>query len=75
MNHLTFEVTEQDFGANVLEASLPVLVELVERKLMEMDVRLRNIKSMKRLLKDITDCSDENLAECIVLTGQRHQVG
>ena len=49
--------------------------ELVERKLMEMDVRLRNIKSMKRLLKDITDCSDENLAECIVLTGQRHQVG
>jgi thioredoxin 1 len=27
MNHLTFEVTEQDFEANVLQATLPVLVE------------------------------------------------
>jgi DNA-binding transcriptional MerR regulator len=48
---------------------------LVERKLMEMDIRARHIDSMKRLLEDITDCEDENLAECIVLTGQRHQVG
>ena len=27
MNHLTFEVTEQDFGAQVLESALPVLIE------------------------------------------------
>ncbi len=27
MNHLTFETTEQDFGAQVLESSLPVLIE------------------------------------------------
>jgi thioredoxin 1 len=27
MNHLTFEATEQDFGAQVLESALPVLIE------------------------------------------------
>jgi thioredoxin 1 len=27
MNHLTFETTEQDFGAQVLQSTLPVLVE------------------------------------------------
>jgi thioredoxin 1 len=27
MNHLTFETTERDFGAQVLESSLPVLIE------------------------------------------------
>jgi len=46
--------------------------ELVERKLQEMDALLRNVESMKRLLQDITDCDDDSLAECIVLTGQRH---
>ena len=46
--------------------------ELVERKLKEMDARLRNIENMKRLLQDIMDCDDASLAECIVLTGQRH---
>jgi DNA-binding transcriptional MerR regulator len=48
--------------------------ELVDRKLMEIDERLRNIKNMKNLLEDIIDCEDESLAECIVLTGQRHQL-
>ena len=27
MTHLTFEVTEQDFGEQVLESALPVLIE------------------------------------------------
>lgn len=46
--------------------------ELVDRKLKEMQVRLRHIESMARLLEDIRNCDDETLAECIVLTGQRH---
>jgi len=49
--------------------------ELVDRKLSEMEVRLRKIKSMTRLLKDITDCQDDDLMECIVLTGKRHHPG
>jgi thioredoxin len=27
MNHLTFEATDEDFGAQVLESALPVLIE------------------------------------------------
>jgi MerR family transcriptional regulator, redox-sensitive transcriptional activator SoxR len=48
--------------------------ELVDRKLKEMDAMQRNIESMKGLLKDIMDCDDASLAECIVLTGQRHSL-
>ena len=48
--------------------------ELVDRKLQEMNERLRNIESMKRLLEDIMDCDDASLAECIVLTGQKHSL-
>jgi MerR family redox-sensitive transcriptional activator SoxR len=48
--------------------------DLVDRKLKEMDALLRNIESMKRLLQDIMDCDDARLAECIVLTGQRHSL-
>jgi DNA-binding transcriptional MerR regulator len=48
--------------------------ELADRKLKEMDAVLRNIESMKRLLLDIMDCDDTSLAECIVLTGQRHSL-
>ena len=48
--------------------------ELVERKLKEMAAMMRNIESMKRLLEDIMNCDDESLAECIVLTGQRHPI-
>ena len=47
---------------------------LVARKLKEMDVMLGNIKRMKRLLQDIMDCEDDGLAECIVQTGQKHQL-
>lgn len=48
--------------------------EMIARKLNEMDARMRNIESMKRLLTDIMDCDDASLAECIVLTGQRHSL-
>jgi MerR family transcriptional regulator, redox-sensitive transcriptional activator SoxR len=48
--------------------------QLVDRKLKEMDARMRHIESMKHLLEDIMDCDDESLAECIVLTGQRHSL-
>ncbi|HEX2905659.1 MAG TPA: MerR family transcriptional regulator [Phototrophicaceae bacterium] len=48
--------------------------ELVERKLKEMEARLRHIESMKRLLTDIMDCDDDSLAECIVLLGQQHSL-
>jgi DNA-binding transcriptional MerR regulator len=61
---------------NVLgsEASGAGWHDLVERKLKEMDARMRHIASMKRLLEDIIDCDDESLAECIVQTGQKHAV-
>ena len=45
---------------------------LVDRKLKEMDARLRYIESMKGLLEEIKDCEDDSLAECIVQTAQRH---
>lgn len=45
---------------------------LVERKLVEMDARLRDIQRMKGLLTDIMDCDDAILAECIVQTGEKH---
>ncbi len=48
--------------------------ELVNRKLKEMDALLHNIQNMKRLLEDIMDCDDASLAECIVLTAQRHPI-
>jgi DNA-binding transcriptional MerR regulator len=61
---------------NVLgsEASGAGWHDLVERKLKEMDARMRHIASMKRLLEDIIDCDDESLAECIVQTGQKHAI-
>ena len=48
--------------------------EMVDRKLREMDALLRNVESMKRLLEDIRECDDASLAECIVLTGQKHRI-
>ncbi|MCQ3930656.1 MAG: MerR family transcriptional regulator [Chloroflexi bacterium] len=48
--------------------------ELVNRKLKEMDALLHNIQNMKRLLEDIMNCDDASLAECIVLTAQRHPI-
>ena len=48
--------------------------DLLARKLREMDSRLQDIARMKDLLKDIMDCDDSTLAECIVLTGQKHHL-
>lgn len=48
--------------------------ELVDRKRKEMDALMRNIESMKRLLDEIMECDDDSLAECIVLTGERHSL-
>lgn len=48
--------------------------QLIERKLKEMEARLINIERMKRLLVDIMDCDDTDLAECIVLTGEKHAI-
>lgn len=46
---------------------------LIQHKLHEMDQMLVNIQNMKLLLEDILLCSDDNLAECIYRTGQRHR--
>lgn len=61
---------------NVLESETGAIEwrEMLERKLAEMDMRLQKIKSMRRLLEDITACDADDLAECIVVTGQRHQL-
>jgi len=48
--------------------------DLIARKLIEMDALAQNIERMKGLLEDIMDCDDSTLAECIVLTGQKHHV-
>lgn len=48
--------------------------DLIARKLTEMEAMQANIKRMKSLLVDIMDCDDRSLAECIVLTGQKHDV-
>lgn len=48
--------------------------ELLDRKVKEMEMRLRHIEGMKSLLEGIMDCDAANLAECIMLTGQQHKV-
>jgi MerR family transcriptional regulator, redox-sensitive transcriptional activator SoxR len=47
--------------------------ELVQRKLHDLNALLNNVQRMKRLLEDIMECDDTALAECIYLTGQKHQ--
>lgn len=48
--------------------------DLIQRKLQEMNTLLRNVQSMKNLLEDIMNCNDSELAECIYLTGQKHNL-
>lgn len=48
--------------------------ELIQRKLQEMNTLLSNIQSMKSLLEDMMGCADDQLADCIYITGQRHKV-
>jgi MerR family redox-sensitive transcriptional activator SoxR len=47
--------------------------DLIQHKLQEMNRMLVKIHSMKNLLEDILTCEDEELAECIYLTGQKHR--
>src|SRR5688572_13789714 len=47
---------------------------LIQRKLQELNTLLRNVQHMKALLEDIMNCDDPELAECIILTGQRHNL-
>jgi MerR family redox-sensitive transcriptional activator SoxR len=60
---------------DILAASSPSARwhDLIERKVREMNALLVNVQSMKNLLEDIMNCDDVSLAECIVLTGQRHR--
>src|SRR5690606_38475171 len=46
---------------------------LIQRKLREINTLLLNVQSMKSLLEDIVECSDDDLEECIFLTGQKHE--
>jgi MerR family redox-sensitive transcriptional activator SoxR len=45
---------------------------LVDDKLQQLAILMRNVLSMKALLEDIRSCADDELAECVYLTGQRH---
>ena len=47
--------------------------DLIQRKLQELDERLLNVQSMKRLLEDIMGCDDAELADCIYWTGQKYK--
>lgn len=48
--------------------------DLIQRKLAEMDTLIHNAQRMKSLLADILECDGDQLAECIYLTGHKHQV-
>jgi MerR family redox-sensitive transcriptional activator SoxR len=45
---------------------------LVDDKLQQLAVLMRNVLSMKALLEDIRSCADDELEECVYLTGQKH---
>jgi MerR family redox-sensitive transcriptional activator SoxR len=45
---------------------------LVDDKLQQLNVLMRNVLSMKALLEDIRSCADDELAECVYVTGQKH---
>jgi MerR family transcriptional regulator, redox-sensitive transcriptional activator SoxR len=46
---------------------------LIQHKLQEIDGMMVKIQSMKNLLEDILHCEDEQLADCIYITGQKHK--
>jgi MerR family redox-sensitive transcriptional activator SoxR len=48
--------------------------ELVQRKLREVNSRLRQVESMRSLLEDVMQCNDPELADCIYVTGQKHRL-
>jgi MerR family redox-sensitive transcriptional activator SoxR len=49
--------------------------DLIQRKVQEMNTLLINVQSMKNLLEDMMRCNDNELADCIYWTGQRHKSG
>jgi len=48
---------------------------LLQHKLIDLDNLLRNVQNMRTLLEEMMQCENPELAECIYLTGQRHQIG
>lgn len=46
---------------------------LIEQKLSDLQILLRNVQQMQSLLEDMRQCENAQLAECIYQTGQRHQ--
>ncbi len=46
---------------------------LIEQKLSDLQILLRNVQQMQSLLEDMRQCENVELAECIYQTGQRHQ--
>jgi len=60
---------------DVLGSSTPAARwhELVQRKQRELNLLLLNVTSMKALLEDIMRCDDNELADCIYWTGQKHK--
>ncbi len=47
--------------------------DLLQHKLSDLDNLLRNVQNMRGLLEEMMQCENPELAECIYLTGQRHQ--
>ncbi len=47
--------------------------DLIQRKLQELNRLLLNVQSMRSLLEDIMRCDGDELEDCIVWTGQKHQ--
>lgn len=45
---------------------------LVDQKLQELNDLIRRVQSMKALLEEIRSCADDELAECVYQTGQKH---
>jgi MerR family redox-sensitive transcriptional activator SoxR len=48
-------------------------LDLVQRKIGEVETLLRHAQQMKELLEDVMTCDAPELAECIYSTGQRHK--
>jgi MerR family transcriptional regulator, redox-sensitive transcriptional activator SoxR len=46
---------------------------LIQRKFQELNALLVNVQSMKTLLEDIMRCRDDELEDCIYLTGQNYK--
>ncbi len=45
---------------------------LVQRKLHEVNVLMRQVEQMRALLEDVMNCDGDALADCIYVTGQKY---